>query len=83
LLQLLIKFQGQEGVKIIPEDLKRDLWIWKKCIANNRQGFPIRGFMEEPPIFPKTIISDAAGAALEWINGKSVNKTIANDKGVD
>jgi hypothetical protein len=83
LLQLLIKFQGQEGVKIIPEDLKRDLWIWKKCIANSRQGFPIRGFMEEPPIFPKTIISDAAGAALEWINGKSVNKTIANDKGVD
>ncbi len=34
-------------------------------------------------IFPKTIISDAASVALEWINGKSVNKTIANDKGVD
>jgi hypothetical protein len=82
MLQLLNKFQGQDGVKIIPDALKRDLWVWKKCIADSRQGFPIRDFVDEPPIFPTTIISDAAGAALEWIEGKSVNKTIANDRGV-
>jgi hypothetical protein len=82
LLQLLNKLQGQDGIKIIPEALKRDLWVWKKCIADSRQGFPIRGFVDEPPILPTTIISDAAGAALEWIDGKSVNKTIANDSGV-
>ena len=82
MLQLLNKFQGQDGVKIIPEALKRDLWVWKKCIADSRQGFPIRNFVDEPPVLPTTIISDAAGAALEWIAGKSVNKTVANDRGV-
>ncbi len=82
LLQLLNKFQGQEGKKIIPEALKRDLWVWKKCIADSRHGYPIRGFVDEPPINPTMIISDAAGAALEWIDGKSVYKTIANDRGV-
>jgi hypothetical protein len=50
----------------------------QKTVNNN----PIREFVDEPPIFPTTIISDAAGAALEWIDGKSVNKTIANDRGV-
>jgi hypothetical protein len=82
LLELLNKFKGQEGRKIIPEALKKDLWVWKKCIADSRQGYPIRGFVDEPPLNPTTIISDAAGAALEWIDGKSVNKTIANDRGV-
>jgi hypothetical protein len=82
LLELLNKFKGQEGRKIIPEALKKDLWVWKKCIADSRQGYPIRRFVDEPPINLTTIISDAAGAALEWIGGKSVNKTIANDRGV-
>ena len=81
-LLLLNKFGGQEGVKIIPEELKRDLWVWKKCISESRNGLPIHGLLEEPPLFPFTIISDAAGAALEWIDGKSVNTTLANDRGV-
>jgi hypothetical protein len=81
-LSLLNKFKGQEGIKIIPTDLKRDLWTWKKCIADSKEGIPIRDLIEEPPLFPITIISDAAGAALEWVNGKSVNKTIPNDRGV-
>jgi hypothetical protein len=50
--------------------------------TERRHGFPIRGFVDEPQIFPTTIISNAAGAALEWINGKSVNKTVTNDRGV-
>jgi hypothetical protein len=50
--------------------------------VDSRHGFHIRRFVDKPPIFPTTIISNAAGAALEWINGKSVNKTVANDRGV-
>ncbi len=68
--------QGQESVKIIPEALKKDIWVWEKCIADSRHGFPIRGFIDEPPNFPTTIISDAVGATLEWIDGKSVNKIL-------
>jgi len=82
LLSLLNKFKGQEGVKIIPEEVKRDLLVWKKCISDSEFGFPIRGFLEEPPLFPIHIISDAAGAALEWVGGKSVNKSLKDDRGV-
>jgi hypothetical protein len=82
ILSLLNKFKGQEGKKLISMDLKRDLWVWKKCIAESREGMPIKTVIDEPPLFPLTIISDAAGAALEWVNGKSVNKTIPNDRGV-
>ncbi len=74
LLQLLNKLQGQESVKIIPEALKKNIWVWEKCIADSRHGFPNRGFVDEPPNFPTTIISDAVGATLEWIDGKSINK---------
>jgi len=82
ILALLNKFEGQEGTKIIPESVRRDLWVWKKCIADSRNGFPIQELLGEPPLFSTTIISDAAGAALEWVNGKSVNKTIKDDRGV-
>jgi hypothetical protein len=80
-LSLLNKFKGQEGTKIIPLDMKRDLWVWKKCISDSKEGLPIRNLIDEPPLFPLTIISDAAGAALEWVGGKSINKTIPNDRG--
>jgi hypothetical protein len=82
ILALLNKFKVQEGKKLIPMDLKRDLWVWKKCISDSKEGTPIKTVIDEPPLFPLTIISDAAGAALERIDGKSVNKTIPNDRGV-
>jgi hypothetical protein len=82
ILALLNKFQGQEGTKIIPESVRQDLWVWKKCVADSRNGFPIRDIFGAPPLFPLTILSDAAGAALEWVGGKSINKTIKNDRGV-
>ena len=56
--------------------------IWKKCIWESRKGMPLREIFGEPPLFPLTIISDAAGAALEWCDGKSVNKSLPNDRGV-
>ena len=82
ILALLNKFAGQEGKKLIPQTLKRDLWIWKKCIAESKNGFALKNIFDEPPLYPVKIISDAAGAALEWINGKSVNKSMKNDRGV-
>jgi hypothetical protein len=45
LLALLNKFEGQEGKKIIPDPVKQDPWVWKKCISDSRNEFPIRKFM--------------------------------------
>jgi hypothetical protein len=82
ILALLNKFEGKEGKKIIPNSVKEDLWVWKKCIADSRYGFAIGEFLKHPPLFTERIISDAAGAALEWVEGKSVNKSIKDDRGV-
>ena len=82
ILALLNKFEGKSGRKIIPGAVKRDLVIWKKCVGESKKGLPLRELFGEPPLFPLTIISDAAGAALEWIEGKSVNKTKKDDRGV-
>jgi len=82
ILALLNKFEGKFGRKIIPGAVKSDLVIWKKCIGESKNGLPLRELFGEPLLFPLTIISDAAGAALEWIEGKSVNKTKKDDRGV-
>jgi hypothetical protein len=83
LLQLLGKFDGVDGEKkIVNEDLKQDLWIWKKTIGTSLTGFPLGEIFGEIPLVAKQFISDAAGAAFEWTNGKSKNITVNGDRGV-
>ena len=83
LLQLLGKFDGVDGEKkIVNEDLKQDLWIWKKTIGTSLTGFPLGEIFGEIPLVAKQFISDAAGAAFEMSNGKSKNVTVNGDRGV-
>ena len=83
ILWLLRKFDGLETErKLISQELKDDLWVWKKVISEARNGIPIRDIFDEPPLFPKTYVSDAAGAAFEWENGTCKNVTEKGDRGV-
>jgi hypothetical protein len=68
--------------KLIPQQLKDDLWIWKKVIEAAKLGLPLAETLEAPPLFPCTFISDAAGAAFEWENGQCKNVTIPGDREV-
>jgi hypothetical protein len=49
---------------VIPLELKNELKIWKNCIADNYNSFPIPKINEEIPIFFTENYSDAAGAAF-------------------
>jgi hypothetical protein len=80
LVELLTKFGAKDGRKLIPRILKDDLWVWKKAAA--RTGLPLREVHENPPLDVLTFVSDAAGASLEWVDGKSKNTTIEGDRGV-
>jgi hypothetical protein len=79
----LRKFEPEEaGKKLIPEGLNEDLWIWKKVINAARMGLPLAETFEAPPLFPLKFVSDAAGAAFEWKDGKCKNVTVPGDRGV-
>jgi len=83
LLQLLKKFEGNENArKLIGKEVKDDLWVWKKAIATSHGGFPLGALFGEPPLRVVRFISDAAGAAFEWKEGKSRNITEDGDRGV-
>jgi hypothetical protein len=47
-----------------------------------RDGLPLGEPMESPPLFPFTFVSDAAGAALEWVGNVCKNHSVPNDRGV-
>jgi hypothetical protein len=79
-VELLTKFGAKDGCKLIPRILKDDLWVWKKAAA--RTGLPLREAHENPPLDVLTFVSDAAGASLEWVDGKSKNTTVEGDRGV-
>jgi hypothetical protein len=49
ILALLNKFEGKPGQKLIPEVVKRDLIIWKKCIGESKKGLPLRELYVSPP----------------------------------
>jgi hypothetical protein len=82
LVELLSKFGANEGRKLIPRILKDDLWVWKKAVAAARLGLPLHEAHENPPLDVLTFVSDAAGASLEWVDGKSKNTTVEGDRGV-
>jgi hypothetical protein len=83
LTSLLRKFSdGEAKKKLIPAALKDDLWVWKKMIEAAKGGLPLGGFFEIPPLFPKTFISDAAGAAFTWEGETCRNITTPGDRGV-
>jgi hypothetical protein len=83
LLQLLKKFEGDETAKkLIGTEVKEDLWVWKKAIATSHGGMPLGALFGEPPLKVVRFISDAAGAAFEWKEGRSRNITEDGDRGV-
>jgi hypothetical protein len=84
LIDLLQKFDpiNQKERKIINERLKEDLWVWKQAIAVSRLGLPLAETFDAPPLTKICFVSDAAGAALQWINGKWENVTTPEDRGV-
>jgi hypothetical protein len=83
LVGLLKRFRENETERrLIPRELKDDLWIWKKLICSARGGLPRRELYEEPPLFPLKFVSDAAGAAFEWRSKVCKNVTIPGDRGV-
>ncbi len=83
LSSFLRKFEPDDQAnKIILQMLKDDLWIWKKVIESARLGLPLAEWFEAPPLFPCTFVSDAAGAAFEWENGRCRNVTDPGDRGV-
>jgi hypothetical protein len=83
LTTFLRKFEPEAtGKKLIPQELKEDLWVWKKVIHSSRLGLPLTEKLETPPLFPLNFVSDAAGAAFEWENGKCKNISKPGDRGV-
>jgi hypothetical protein len=84
LIQLLARFGDSEPFdrRLVPERLKEDLWIWKKVVSESRLGFPLGEIFENPPLKTVNFVSDAAGAALEWVDGVSKNVTKPGDRGV-
>jgi hypothetical protein len=49
-------------------DLKKELNIWKNCIADSVNSYPIPNLSTEIPIFYKENFSDAAGASFDSHN---------------
>ena len=83
LLSLLHKFNGNPSLrKLIPANVKSDLAIWRQAIETAFNGLPIPGIIDEPPLSNLTFISDAAGAVISWKNGKRINLTKPNTRGV-
>jgi len=64
--------QQFENLKIsslkIPLQLKKELNIWKNCIGDNKNSFPIPKIITEIPIFYVENFSDAAGASFDPLN---------------
>jgi hypothetical protein len=67
---------------LIPDQLKEDLWVWKKAVAASRLGLPRKEIFGNPPLGQVCFASDATGAALAWIDGISKNITVEGDRGV-
>lgn len=83
LLELLKKFEGNEKTrKLIGQNVKDDLWIWKKVISGSKEGLPLGEIFEEPSLQVKRYISDAAGAAFDWSQNGCKNVTKEGDRGV-
>ena len=83
LVKLLGNFENNESeARIISENLKKDLWVWKKCLKTSLDGFPICKPPMNPPVNSICFISDAAGASLQWEGKICKNLSIPDDRGV-
>jgi hypothetical protein len=82
LLELLKKFENDNNSKkFIPSNLKADLNIWKNFVKQAEVGFPLATTIENPPLFPVTFVTDAAGASWEWTEKGRINTTKPGDRG--
>ncbi len=66
----------------LPTLVKQELYIWTKCIQQSKTGFPIPTIRLTPPLCHMTFISDAAGAAYMYRQGKRIHVSKPNDRGV-
>ena len=72
----------ENSCRLVPNFLVMDLCIWKKGILATRNGMPIGLPPMGPPITAVKFMSDAAGAANSWTNGRCTNLTEPGDRGV-
>ncbi len=82
ILELLCSFEGNEnGRRLVKTGLKRDLFIWKNCVLAAIGGLPLCSPPTGAPLSAMCFVSDAAGAAFEWTEGRSANVTTDGDRG--
>ena len=83
ILDLLGKFGGKdEHKRIVSDQVKEDLWVWRKYIWTACNGMPLGEVLDNPPLETVRYISDAAGAAMQHDGGKWVNRTEEGERGV-
>jgi len=83
LVQLLTKFEENEnGQRFVTAALKNDLRIWRNFAESAKSGLPLSEIGGKAPVTAIKFVSDAAGAAFRWENGKRKNTTESNDRGV-
>ncbi len=83
LLEVLGKFEGNEHAKkLVSGALKQDLLIWHHFATAASSGLPLYALPEAPPLDPLRFISDATGAAFEWVDGHRKNVTVPRDREV-
>jgi hypothetical protein len=82
LLELLKKFENDDkGRKFVPTVLKLDLNIWRNFVKHASTGYPIATVIENPPLFPISFVTDAAGTSWEWSEKGRINTTKPGDRG--
>ena len=83
LSKLLGSFESCENARpLVPSFLKTDLHIWKKTVLAAKVVMPIGLPPMGPPITAVRFMSDAAGAAYSWADGRCTNLTEPGDRGV-
>jgi hypothetical protein len=80
--KLLGSFAGNEEIlKLVPNQVKKDLLVCAKVAEAAKGGLPIAHKPVAPPLSKKVFYSDAAGAKFSIHNGIRVNHSIENDRG--
>jgi hypothetical protein len=79
---LLGSFAGNEEIlKVVPNQVKKDLLVCAKLAEEAKRGLPIAHKPVAPPLSKKVFYSDAAGAKFGMHKGNRVNLSIESDRG--
>ncbi len=83
IIQLLGKFANDpDGRRLVTANLKADLKTWASMVSTAVNGFPLAEISGRAPPNALKFVSDAAGAAIQWVDGRKFNNTVRDDRGV-